>query len=185
MAKKVTIGIGEYYASKSPVIVNTLLGSCVSACLFDPVNRIGGMNHILLPGKADMNHFDNRARYGINAMELVVNRMMTLGANRKYLVAKVFGGANVLPDISKTYEIGRRNINFVRDFLFNEGIEIKSHDYGGYDIRKIYFYTGSGDVLLKRMEKRYSVNVSDRENKFLKIISEQIEKPGGIEIFDT
>jgi chemotaxis protein CheD len=68
MKKRVKIHIGEIYTSSEPAVVETILGSCVSVCLFDPVRKTGGMNHILLPGKADLNKFDGATRYGINAM---------------------------------------------------------------------------------------------------------------------
>ena len=76
---KISIHIGEFYSSADPVVIHTLLGSCVAVCLFDPVKKIGAMNHILLPGRANMKHFDAPARFGINAMELLINGMMNLG----------------------------------------------------------------------------------------------------------
>lgn len=124
MKKPVNISIGEYFASKTPAIIHTLLGSCVAVCLYDPYRRIGGMNHILLPGKADMKHFDVRARYGINAMELLINKMMTLNAGRRQLVAKVFGGAHVIPMISREHGIGQKNAEFILDFCRIEGIKV-------------------------------------------------------------
>ena len=101
MRKQISIHIGGYHASREPSVIHTVLGSCVAVCLFDPVNRVGGMNHILLPGKADMRHFDVSARYGINAMELLINKMMQLGGSRNRFLAKVFGGAHLFPAISK------------------------------------------------------------------------------------
>ena len=92
MKRQIHIHIGGYYASKKPAVIHTVLGSCAAVCLFDPMKRIGGMNHIFLPGKADMAHFDDAARYGINAMELLTNKMLNLGADRGKLAAKVFGG---------------------------------------------------------------------------------------------
>ena len=84
MKKSFSIHIGGFHASRNPAVIETLLGSCVAVCLYDPVARIGGMNHILLPGKADLKHFDNVARYAINAMELLINRVMTLGGKRSF-----------------------------------------------------------------------------------------------------
>ena len=123
----VNINIGDYYASKEPEIIRTVLGSCVAVCLFDPVNQIGGMNHILLPGKPDLKHFDASARYGINAMELLINEILNLGGKKRFLTAKAFGGGHVLPAISRENGVGERNSKFVAEFLHNEGIKIAKH----------------------------------------------------------
>ncbi|MDM8535516.1 chemotaxis protein CheD, partial [Desulfobacterales bacterium HSG17] len=94
--RHVDIHIGEFHASGQPTVISTLLGSCVAVCLYDPIKQIGGMNHILMPGRADMKRFDMSARYGINAMELLINRIMNLGGKRRNLVAKIFGGAKTI-----------------------------------------------------------------------------------------
>ena len=94
MKKMVSIHIGGFHASRKPAVIETVLGSCVAVCLHDPSACIGGMNHIFLPGRADMKHFDNAARYGVNAMELLVNRIMRLGADdliwlQRFLAARM------------------------------------------------------------------------------------------------
>lgn len=108
MKKEVSIHIGELYASKNPAVVHTLLGSCVAVCMFDPIKRIGGMNHILLPGNGDLKDFSDSTRYGINAMELLINMIMNLGGNRNRLVAKAFGGGNILAGISEENGPGQK-----------------------------------------------------------------------------
>ena len=90
--KRITIGIGELFASDQAVVISTVLGSCVSVCLFDPVRKIGGMNHIFLPGNADYREFNASARYGINAMELLINSMLSLSADRRRLLDQVGHG---------------------------------------------------------------------------------------------
>lgn len=151
MKAQITIHIGECHASKNPAVISTVLGSCVAVCLFDPKYRIGGMNHILLPGKADMTHFDDAARYGINAMELLINRIMALGGRRNRLVAKLFGGGHVLPAISRENGMGEKNVAFALAFLKNENIRVLCKDVGGTDSRRIYFHTDTSEVLLKRI----------------------------------
>jgi chemotaxis protein CheD len=99
------------------------------------------MNHILMPGKADLKSYNNPARYGINAMEILINSMMKLGANRYKLLAKVFGGAHVLSGISEEYGVGLKNVECIIDFLMNEKIRIANYNIGGYDSRRIFFYT--------------------------------------------
>jgi chemotaxis protein CheD len=141
------------------------------------------MNHILLPGKADLKHFDASARWGINAMELLINRIMTLGGNRARLVAKVFGGAHILPSISIENGVGRKNVEFVMEFLETEAIEVLSHDLGGHESRKIYFHTDTGDVLLRRTFSRYHPDIALEERKVLKRLRKEAEMPADVTLF--
>ena len=151
MKKRVNIHIGEFYASREPTVIYTLLGSCVAVCLFDPFNMMGGMNHILLPGRPDLRRFDNSARYGINAMELLINRIMKLGGDRKRIVAKIFGGAHIISVISRENSVGPKIAEFVKNFLKIEGIKIVRQDLGGNKTRKIFFHTDTGKVYLERV----------------------------------
>ena len=184
MKKTTCIHIGGLYASKEPAVIETLLGSCVAVCLFDPVEQIGGMNHILLPGKADLRHYNVVSRYGINAMELLINTMMNLGSRRYPLVAKIFGGAHVLPAISQENGIGRKNVDFVQEFLHTEAIPITSQDTGGFEARKIYFHTDTGEVLLKRIHPTLHAKVERRERCFLDRVGRtKVEEAGEITMF--
>lgn len=183
LKRKVSIHIGEYYAARQPLIIHTLVGSCVAVCLFDPVTRVGGMNHILLPGKADMKRFDAPARYGINAMELLINRIMNLGGDRRRLVAKAFGGAHLLPAISEKNGVGRKNAEFVMEFLETESIRIISGDMGGHESRRLYFHTHTGVVFLKRIPSRYYSNVVSEERRMFRHIRKIAEKPGKVTLF--
>lgn len=151
MKKRIHIHIGEFHASSTPAVIHTLLGSCVAVCLFDPVKRAGGMNHILMPGQSTRINFRDSARYGLMAMELLMDGLLGLGCKPDHLVAKVFGGAHILPAISKKNGVGGKNISFVLDFLENKNIRIIGMDAGGHDSRKIFFHTDTGKVLLKRI----------------------------------
>ncbi|MGE5680381.1 MAG: chemotaxis protein CheD [Bacillota bacterium] len=162
--KKIHIGIGEFYSSKEPVILHTTLGSCVSVCFFDPQMKIGGMNHILLAGSADFKSFDDNARYGINAMELLINSMLKLGARRNSLEAKIFGGAHLMPDFSLEDSPGRKNIEFVKKFLSIEGIPVLSQHTGGISARNIFFNTGTSEVLLKCVKSRFYKTLREEED---------------------
>lgn len=168
MENKISIHIGEYYVSREPTIIETFLGSCVAVCLFDPKTKNGGMNHFLLPGSADLKELKNPARYSINAIEILINTMMKLGANRKTIEAKVFGGANVLPRISDQGAVGSKISEFVVSFLKQEDIYITRSDLGGVKSRKIYLFTDTGEVLLRRSHSMKSSqhNFSSR-NKML------------------
>ncbi len=126
---KIIIQPGEYYATNKEVLISTLLGSCVAACLYDPVNKVLGMNHFLLSNsvyKRDRADFSTLSgRYGVQAMELLINKMYQLGADRKHLKAKAFGGATLQgfrPGDRFQPSIGDGNLNFIKEFLNIEKI---------------------------------------------------------------
>ena len=164
---------GQYHAAAADVVIVTVLGSCVSACLWDPAGRIGGMNHFMLPGAGDS------ARLGVYAMEVVMNKMLKLGAEKRRLVAKVFGGASVLEGM-EALNIGNQNGSFVLDFLSEEEIPVLAQDL--YDVcpRKVHFFPRTGKVLVKRLGGVRSDSIEPRERDYL----ERLQPHGGeIEIF--
>ena len=181
----VRIFIGDIHVSVEPVVIYTLLGSCVAVCLYDSLRRIGGMNHILLPGKADTRHFNNPARYGINAMELLINEMLHKGAVRSSLKAKVFGGGHILSSISKKRLNGIRNIDFIFEFLKAEGIPIINSDVGGNDTRRIFFYSDTADVFLKRSNAKNWAEKVIRESLEFKNQRKKVEYFGDITLFTS
>lgn len=183
MPKKITINIGEYYASKEAATIYTLLGSCVAVCLYDPINRVGGMNHILLPGKADLKHFDASARFGMNAIELLINAIMGLGGDRRKIVAKAFGGGYVLPSIAEENGMGQKIVGFVKEFLHNERVKIISYDFGDTVIRKVFFHTDTGDVFLKRINSTVYPDVGITEKKWSERLKREVKRPGKIDLF--
>jgi chemotaxis protein CheD len=185
MKEQISIHIGECHASKDPAVISTVLGSCVAVCLFDPEQRIGGMNHILLPGKADMQHFDAAARYGINAMELLINRTVTLGGQRQRFVAKVFGGGHVLPAISKENGMGEKNVVFALEFLKNEGIRVLCKDVGGTDSRRVYFHTDTNDVFLKRIPGATFRTAAIEEKRRFAQVKEEAQRGGEVTLFKS
>ncbi len=149
MRPVVHIHIGDYFASQEPVRIWTVLGSCVAACLYDPVAKIAGMNHILLVGDPKLSSCDDSARFGINAMEVLINEMVGLGAVRSRFVAKVFGGGNLL-GLSEGKRPGPKNIAFVLGFLKNEGIGLVGKHTGGSFSRKLYLDTDSFEAYVKK-----------------------------------
>lgn len=179
---QVSIGIGDYFASSQDIVIHTVLGSCVAVCLYDPEKKIGGMNHILMPFNPDINKYDASARYGINAMELLINAIMQLGGNRKKMVAKTFGGANLLMAVSRENAVGARNVEFVVDFLRAEKIKILGRDFGGHDSRKIFFRIATGEVFLKRVPSMKSLVAAEQKKRSR--IQEQLKAPGDITLFD-
>jgi chemotaxis protein CheD len=131
---------GEYVVSRfSDACLTTLLGSCVATCLWDPETKVGGMNHYLLPGSGARDA--DQLRYGVNAMELLVNGMLKRGAHKSRLVAKIFGGASMLNVKS---DIGARNVAFAKQFLADEGIAVVGGSLGGVKGRLIRFFPADG-----------------------------------------
>ena len=130
---------GEYYATGSEIMIVTLLGSCVAACLRDEQAQVGGMNHFLLPHD-HCQDASSGARFGLYAMEVLVNALLAMGARRERLEAKVFGGANVLGDIGGGhFNVGQANVEFAFEFLQQEDIPVVAHDVGGDYGRNILF----------------------------------------------
>ncbi len=182
MKKEVTIHIGGYYAGNKPTVIRTLLGSCVSVCLYDKVTRTGGMNHILLPGKANLDKADSGARFGVNAMELLINEIIHRGGNRSRLTAKAFGGASLIGDIPWENTMGKKNVDFVIDFLRKESIRLINQDFGGRHSRSVYFHTDTGEVLMKRIKWIPGELFTKEENK-LEQIRKEARRNSNITLF--
>lgn len=139
---------GDFGASASQVMFLTVLGSCVSVCLYDPLLKVGGMNHFMLPVCPSGNDTteQNGARYGDIAMAWLVSRVIELGGERHNLRAKIFGGARV---IRSRIDVGRGNIDFARHYCSDKGIEVVSEDVGGIRARKLYFIPETGEAYIK------------------------------------
>ena len=174
---------GEYEASADGLLLVTVLGSCVSACLRDRKTGIAGMNHFMLPDQGSSN--SDRlmpARFATHAMELLINDMLKLGANRSTLEAKVFGGGNVIAGMT-TVNIGQRNAGFVRAFLAQENIPIVAEDLGLDIARKIYFFTDTGKVMVKKINPQQTL-VQEEESYRRRIDRDTEQKHGGdIDLF--
>ena len=163
---RVTIHIGGVHASRDPLLLDTVLGSCIAACIFDPVAAVGGMNHFMLPEGADPGN-PTSARYGVNAMELLISELMKLGGNRKRFQAKVFGGGHVLKIRESLDGIPQQNINFVHEFLEAESIPVMCEDIGGYQARRVLFHTKSAKAYLKKLGTTDAERTAEEEMVYL------------------
>lgn len=142
--ERIAIIQGEYVVAARPdVLITTLLGSCIAVCLHDPQAHIGGMNHFLLgePEKGQQIRPEDMHRYGVHAMELLINAMMRAGAMRSRLRAQVFGGGNVVAAFGA---IGSTNGAFALRFLAEENIPVLATDIGGTRARKVQFMAWEG-----------------------------------------
>ena len=165
---------GEYHVSWAPAEITTLLGSCVAACLWDSHRKIGGMNHFMLPDSPNDAHTlgdkTKSMRYGLYAMEVLVNDLMAMGAKREHLQAKVFGGANITGALN-TQHIGRRNAEFVIEFLYKDKIKVVASDLGGPHSRRVRFNTQSSAVRVERVASANSAAIQQET-----LYSEKINK---------
>lgn len=156
---------GEYYVTLGDEMIVTILGSCVSACVWNPFTGVGGMNHFLLPAGGESSAgFDSAASYGCFAMELLINGVMGLGGTRAQLQTKIFGGGQMLATMS---DLGEGNIAFVRDFLATEGIQDLGGDVGGSYSRKIRFFPKTGRVQVRRITSTSNQTMQTRESDYL------------------
>jgi chemotaxis protein CheD len=174
---------GQYHAASGPVGMSTVLGSCISTCLWDPALRIGGMNHFMLPGDngTAASPVTKSARFGVYAMELLINDMLKLGAERRRLVAKVFGGGRLLRGFG-TLDVGGRNCAFVLEFLKTEGIPVLAQDLLDNYPRKVHFSPENGKVLLKKLDRMRDDIVQRQELEYLRSLGSD-PGAGAIEIF--
>jgi chemotaxis receptor (MCP) glutamine deamidase CheD len=159
--QNVTLHIGDLYVSKTPVKIKTILGSCISACLFDPVTRVGGMNHFLLPG--DTEDPDLSTRYGVNAMEVLINEMMKCGARRPSIQAKIFGGGDIFRSGHPYMMVGAKNIKFVLGFLETESIPVVTSRIGGKQGVMVVFLPHTFEVFVKPLSNERFSSTEDRE----------------------
>lgn len=163
---------GECYVTARDEMLVTVLGSCIAACIRDPVLGVGGMNHFMLPEQAT-GHAITRTSlnepllcYGNWAMEHLINSILKQGGKRERLEVKLFGGARVLANMVST-DVGQRNIEFIRSFLENDGIRVAAQDLGGDYPRKIIYFPHSGRARMKKLILNNSVGLISQEKAYL------------------
>ena len=166
---------GEHAVSnRADVVMTTLLGSCIAACIFDADAGVGGMNHFLLPG--DVSDSSDSNRYGVNAMELLINDLLQRGAQRYRLKAKLFGGSAMNEGLSSG--IGEKNAEFAKQFLSNENIEIIGASTGGSQARRIEFWPSTGRARQSLLDRNNEVFAAERQ-----ITKPKVDAGGDLELF--
>jgi chemotaxis protein CheD len=161
----ITIRIGGVTVSESPAIIRTTLGSCIAACLYDPVARVGGMNHFMLPVQVEHSSEGEAGRFGLHAMELLMGALQRIGAQRARVVAKIFGGGHVLGTDPSELSVAARNVEFIERYVREERIPVVAQDLGGYLPRRVHFYTDTGKVMVKRLGPTATREVTTEERR--------------------
>ena len=170
---------GEYFVSTEDILITTVLGSCIAACIWDGKARIGGMNHFMLP---DGDGMDGLGRYGSFAMELLINGLLKKGARRECMQAKVFGGAQVMAGFT-TMNVGERNTRFVLDYLATERIPVVSQDVLDIHPRKVCFFPVSGKALVKRLAHSHPESLVVEERKVSAAVVARSNAGGSVDLF--
>jgi len=175
---------GEFYVTQQDELISTVLGSCVSACVYDPTRQIGGMNHFMLPEPLGdkgswADTVGRAARYGIDAMEQLINAILKAGGRRGELIVKIFGGGRVLASIT---DVGARNIAFVQRYLAAEGLAVAASDLGDVYPRHVQFFPASGKARVKHLRGRANGSLIDSEQKYRSRLATDPVK-GEVELF--
>ncbi len=163
----IRIIVGAVHVATQRTIIRTTLGSCIAACLYDPIAKVGGMNHFLLPDGVDD---DTPARYGVHAMELLINKLMQAGADRRRIVAKVFGGSSVLKVANPRENVAQRNIAFIRRFLEIEGLKCLTERLGGDKALDVAFDSVTGETWVRIVDPEAAADALAAEQRFRQMV---------------
>src|ERR1700731_4012234 len=179
---------GEYYVTRADEAISTVLGSCISACVRDPVRNVGGMNHFMLPEDASTgpnNWLDPAVglatRHGSYAMESLINDLLKLGATRERLEIKLFGGGRILAGMT---DVGERNIDFIKSYIQLEGLRIAAEDMGGTQPRKVIYFPASGRCKLRKLPQVENRTISHHEQLYRDSLKKQATDGGDVDLFE-
>ncbi|HVL02520.1 MAG TPA: chemoreceptor glutamine deamidase CheD [Dongiaceae bacterium] len=177
---------GEFYVSTAGEMIVTVLGSCISACIRDRNNGIGGMNHFMLPMQreattANPTLVSESARYGNWAMEYLINEILKNGGDKRNLEVKIFGGGRVLENMQQI-DVGQQNIQFVRRFIVHEALYLAAEDVGGIYPRKVLYFPDTGSVKVRKLKTTRNDVVFERERNYAHTLTTRPAQ-GDIELF--
>lgn len=174
---------GGHYVGYGECAIVTTLGSCVAVCMRDPYAGVAGMNHFMLPDARPGHGGDEQlsARYGVNAMELLINALLQRGGQLSRMEVKLFGGGHVLHAMSN--DIGQQNIDFIHQFMHTEGLTVQAQDVGGDCSRRLIYDVTSGKVRVKQMNRGGSDLVAQRDLSYIRHFGHE-PVYGSIELFD-
>ncbi|MHB1951819.1 MAG: hypothetical protein ACYCQK_10135 [Acidiferrobacteraceae bacterium] len=169
---RIAIPVGGLHASRDPVLLDTVLGSCIAVCLYDATAAVGGMNHFMLPTGASSEN-PTSGRYGVYAMELLINKLMKAGGDRRRFQAKVFGGGHVLNTRARMDSVPQQNIDFIRRFLITEHIPVVKEDVGGDYPRRVLFYSHTGQAFRKCLGRLEAERTAAEERAYREKLGKQ------------
>lgn len=169
---------GEFFVDSEEILIMTTLGSCIAACLWDSKARVGGLNHFMLPNGGS----DGGGRYGIFAMEVLINEMMKRGATRATLEAKVFGGGQVIAGM-ECLNVGERNTRFVLDYLKAERIPVLSQDVLDIYPRKVCYFPVTGKAMVKRLAPTRAAELLVHERAAAQAVVPVVTRGGSVDLF--
>ncbi|HUN92774.1 MAG TPA: chemoreceptor glutamine deamidase CheD [Burkholderiaceae bacterium] len=173
---------GEFFVSGDDIVVSTVLGSCVSACIWDRVARVGGMNHFMLPESGrESDPAGLAGRFGVFAMEQLINELLKRGARKSNFECKLFGGGAVMKNFT-TLNVGERNAKFALDFLQTEGIRVASKDLLDVYPRRVVFFPTAGRALCRKLPQADAALVADEQRYKVKIDAAP-DRGGDVELF--
>ena len=182
-----TIKPGEYFVTTNDECISTVLGSCISVCIYDPTVKVGGMNHFMLPAHSEHSSSSwgdptsSATRYGNFAMEYLINSVIKLGGSKQSFQAKIFGGGQVLANMT---DVGQRNILFAFNYLRKEGIEVVASDVGDVFPRRVVFFPKTGKVKMKHLATQKNKILEKEEREYLQNIQQNKSSPDdNVELF--
>lgn len=168
----IKVSPGEYQVTSEPVVLTTTLGSCIAACIYDPIRKIGGMNHFMLPDESPDQEQNHPLRYGLYAMEKLINEMMKLGSNRQDMLFKVCGGGDMMQ--GKT-DIGIQNIAFILDFIEKDGLQLRSSDLGGNQPRRVAYFPTTGRLFINKLSRQSGNRLMQQEISYQGRVEQQLD----------
>ncbi|MFK7887652.1 MAG: chemoreceptor glutamine deamidase CheD [Gammaproteobacteria bacterium] len=178
------ISVGDCYVTNKDEVISTVLGSCIAACIRDPLAGIGGMNHFMLPGcgaaRAGGDELAER-RYGAASMEVLINALLAQGGRKERFEIKLFGGAELLAGGSS--RIGQANTRFAHEFIRLEGLNLAAADCGGPYPRRVQYWPATGRAMVMNMPLERAQTELANEQKVAKTLAQKMPE-GDIELFD-
>ena len=154
---------GEFYIARSNMVLTTVLGSCISACIYDPQAGYGGMNHFMLPASHANAGMGRSLRYGLFAMEQLINELMKHGCSRERMQVKLAGGGEMMRGYST---VGQQNINFITQYIQDEGLNLLADDLGGDRARRVAYFPTEGRMLVNKLDHREDQRLIEEERSY-------------------
>jgi len=177
----VNLAQGDYAVSDEPLLLTTVLGSCVSACIYSPDRKMGGINHFLLPHAGASDAESKSFRYGVHAMEVLINSLLRKGAQRDALQVKVCGAADVVRGLSN--HVGVANATFIRLYAKQENLNLTAEDLGGDNPRRVVFDPQTGSMKVKRLIKHLSTEEVLKETARAEKLEQKVLDAADVELF--